>query len=122
MKRASAVFVNRLDRTTSDGYARHVLMLSILESSSTWWRRLSLLGPAAARRRRRLVGRVLTFAVLASPFFWSLTFDLTRRAGTLLRLGKGPAWFLRASMGFTLVFWMALLWPAASRRGVVRHV
>lgn len=97
-------------------------MLSILESSSTWWRRLSLLGPAAARRRRRLVGRVLTFAVLASPFFWSLTFDLTRRAGTLLRLGKGPEWLLRASMGFTLVFWMALLWPAASRRGVVRHV
>jgi glucan phosphoethanolaminetransferase (alkaline phosphatase superfamily) len=65
---------------------------------------------------------VLTFAALLSPFLWSLAVDVTRRAGTLLRLSRGPEWYLRASLAFTLVFWVALLWPASSRRGPLRHV
>ncbi len=79
-------------------------------------------GPAGRRRRTRLLGRVLTFAALLAPFLCSLAVDVTRRAGTLVRLVKGPEWYLRASLAFTLVFWVALLWPAASRRGAVRHV
>lgn len=65
---------------------------------------------------------MLTFAALASPFLCSLALDVTRRAATILHLLRGPEWFLRASMAFTLVFWAALLWPAASRRGRARHV
>lgn len=85
-------------------------------------KRIFFLGPAASRRRKRLAGRLLTFVGLASPFLWSLTVDATRRSGTLLRLSRGTAWYLRASMAFTLLFWVALLWPAASRRGPFRHL
>jgi glucan phosphoethanolaminetransferase (alkaline phosphatase superfamily) len=85
-------------------------------------KKIFFLGAAAARRRQRLAGRLLTFVALTSPFLWSLTADASRRAKTMLGLYRGTGWYFRASMAFTLLFWVALLWPAASRRGPFRHV
>jgi glucan phosphoethanolaminetransferase (alkaline phosphatase superfamily) len=85
------------------------------------WKRQYLHGATAVRRRQRLTGRVLTTLVVASPFLCSLALDISRRAATLLGPGREVLWYLRASLALSLVFWMALLWPAASRRGPARH-
>lgn len=90
--------------------------------TGSWWKKRWFSGAGAARRRRRLGGRALTALVVVSPFLLSLALDASRRAATLWRPGKEVLWYLRGSSALTFVFWIALLWPAASRRGAARHV
>lgn len=70
--------------------------------------------------RRR--GRIVSTLVLGSPVLLSFALDFARRPAALLTFPRGMKWYYRGSLLLTLVFWVILLWPAAARRGLTRHL